>query len=320
MLALTYVDKLRLERRYPEPARPQGEALLKVLAAGICATDLEISRGYMGFEGVLGHEFVAEVVEADDPGLVGRRVVGDINCPCNICPTCAEGLKGHCPHRTVLGIFERDGAFAEYTLLPEENLYLLPEGMEERRAVFAEPLAAALQVLEQVRVEEDTSACVMGDGKLGLLAAQVLAATGCRLTVLGHHENNLEILKSRGIATSLAQEAPGVQYDLVVEATGSPSGLTEALELVSPRGTVVLKTTVAGPSTLPLSEAVIKEVTVVGSRCGPLAKALKWLAEEKVEVEPLIEATYPLSKGPEAFRRAARRGALKILLRPEGPA
>jgi alcohol dehydrogenase len=319
MLALTFIDKLRLEKQYPLPARPPGEALLKVRMAGICATDLELSRGYMNFEGVLGHEFVAEVAEADEADLVGRRVVGDINCPCYICPTCAEGLTAHCPHRTVLGIFERDGAFAEYTLLPETNLHPIPEGLEDRVAVFAEPLAAALEILEQVPIDEETSACVMGDGKLGLLAAQVLGTTGCRLTVLGHHEDNLEILRASGIATSLAQEAPGVRYKLVVEATGSPKGLSKALDLVSPRGTVVLKTTVAEESTLPLSKAVINEVTIVGSRCGPIAKALEWLVEGKIEVESLIEATYPLSRGFEAFQRASQRGALKTLLQMESP-
>lgn len=315
MLALTYVEELRLERLYPEPKRPPGEALLKVLTAGICATDLELTRGYMSFEGVLGHEFVAQVVEADYGSLVGQRVVGDINCPCGICPTCAEGLEAHCPHRTVLGIFGRDGAFAEYALLPESNLYPLPDSLDDRTAVFAEPLAAALQILEQVRIEEGQTVCVLGDGKLGLLAAQVLKETGCRLTVLGHHESKLDILRDRGIAASLTHEAPGVRYDVVVEATGSPAGLSQALGLASPRGTVVLKTTAAGESSVNLAPAVINETTIVGSRCGPLPKALEWLTDKRVEVEPLIEATYPLSDGIDAFRHASQRGALKVLLK-----
>ncbi len=314
MRALTYIDRLRLETSYPEPERLLGEALLRVRVAGICATDLELIRGYMDFEGVLGHEFVAEVVEADTPALVGRRVVGEINCPCRECPTCAEGLPNHCPLRTVLGILERDGAFADYTTLPEACLHQIPDVLDERAAVFAEPLAAALQVLEQVPVDRETTVCVLGDGKLGILVAQVLHTTGCRLTVLGHHEDKLDILRARGIAASLAEEAPGVRYQVVVDATGLPEGLGQALGLVAPRGTVVLKTTVAGETTLTLAPVVIDEVTVVGSRCGPLDKAVEWLAAGRVEVEPLIEAAYPLSEGIEAFRHAARRGARKILL------
>ena len=314
MRALTYIDRLRLETSYPEPERLPGEALLRVRVAGICATDLELIRGYMNFEGVLGHEFVAEVVEADTPALVGRRVVGEINCPCRECPTCAEGLQNHCPGRTVLGILERDGAFADYTTLPEACLHQIPEELDERAAVFAEPLAAALQVLEQAPVDGETTVCVLGDGKLGILVAQVLHTTGCRLTVLGHHEDKLDILRARGIAASLAEEAPGVRYQVVVDATGLPEGLGQALGLVAPRGTVVLKTTVAGETTLTLAPVVIDEVTVVGSRCGPLDKAVEWLAAGRVEVEPLIEAAYPLSEGIEAFRHAARRGARKILL------
>ena len=314
MRALTYIDRLRLETSYPDPERLPGEALLRVRVAGICATDLELIRGYMDFEGVLGHEFVAEVVEADTPALVGRRVVGEINCPCRECPTCAEGLTNHCPRRTVLGILERDGAFADYTTLPEACLHQIPEELDERVAVFAEPLAAALQVLEQVPVDGETTVCVLGDGKLGMLVAQVLHTTGCRLTVLGHHEDKLDILRARGIAASLAEEAPGVRYQVVVDATGLPEGLSQALGLVAPRGTVVLKTTVAGETTLALAPVVIDEVTVVGSRCGPLDKAVEWLSGRRVEVEPLIEAAYPLSEGIEAFRHAARRGARKILL------
>lgn len=314
MRALTYIDRLRLETSYPEPVRLPGEALLRVRVAGICATDLELIRGYMDFEGVLGHEFVAEVVEADTPALVGRRVVGEINCPCRECPTCAEGLPNHCPRRTVLGILERDGAFADYTTLPEACLHQIPEELDERVAVFAEPLAAALQVLEQAPVDGETTVCVLGDGKLGMLVAQVLHTTGCRLTVLGHHEDKLDILRARGIAASLAEEAPGVRYQVVVDATGLPEGLSQALGLVAPRGTVVLKTTVAGETTLALAPVVIDEVTVVGSRCGPLDKAVEWLSGRRVEVEPLIEAAYPLSEGIEAFRHAARRGARKILL------
>ncbi|MFQ5893208.1 MAG: alcohol dehydrogenase catalytic domain-containing protein [Nitrospinota bacterium] len=314
MQALTYIERLRLETSYPEPDLASGDALLKVRLAGICRTDLELTRGYMDFEGVLGHEFVAEVVEADTPPLVGQRVVGEINCPCRECPTCAEGIPNHCPDRTVLGILGRDGAFAEYTTLPEANLHPLPEGLEERTAVFAEPLAAALQVLDQVPIDEETTACVLGDGRLGLLVAQVLRTTGCRLTVLGHHEHNLDILRARGIAASLASEASGVRYGVVVEVTGSPAGLRHALDLVAPRGTVVQKTTVAGETTFALAPVVIDEVTIVGSRCGPLGKAVEWLAAGRVEVEPLIEATYPLAEGLEAFQHAARRGARKVLL------
>ncbi len=315
MRALFLDDELHLSDDYPTPEPPPGEALIRVRLAGVCNTDLELVRGYMAFEGVPGHEFVGVVERA--PGAEaweGRRVVGDINAACGECPTCLAGRPTHCPNRTTLGIDGRDGTFAEHLTLPIRNLYHVPEALSDEVAVFTEPLAAACEILQQVHVRPTGRVVVLGDGKLGLLCAQVLALTGCDLTVVGHHEENLEILSRRGISTALEDTSVAVGVDVVVEATGHPSGYAAARRLVRPRGTVVLKSTYHGSTDANLTMAVVDEVTLVGSRCGPFGPALRLLELGLVDVTPMIEARYPLTEAPAAFERAARSGVLKVLV------
>lgn len=317
MKALVFDGTLRLAREYPRPEPGPREALVCVILAGICNTDLEIVRGYMGFHGVLGHEFVGVVEEADDAAWVGRRVVGEINCACGECPTCRRGLSTHCPRRTTVGISGHDGVLADYVALPLANLHEVPASVTERQAVFAEPLAAALEILEQVHVRPSERVVVIGDGKLGLLVAQVLALTGCDLLVVGRHSTKLAILERRGIATRLA--GPGLaeaSADLVVDCTGRPEGYALARSLVRPQGRLVLKSTFQGRGEVDLTAVVVDEVTLVGSRCGPFAPALRLLAQGLIDVESLIDGEYPLSDGPQALARAATRGVLKVLVRP----
>jgi len=306
--------RLTLARDLPEPVPAAGEALVRVHLAGICRTDLEITRGYLGFRGTPGHEWVGHVVAAADPGLVGARVVGEINFACGVCPTCRAGLGRHCPTRRVLGIVGADGAFADLVLLPARNLHRVPDSVPDRAAVFIEPLAAACEVLEQVPVAPGLRTVVLGDGKLGLLVAQVLAGAGADVTLAGHHAGKLERARRLGIATGPAVAGA----DLLVDATGSPGGLAAALALVRPRGTIVLKTTVAGEHRLDLAPAVINEVTVVGSRCGPFAPALAALAGGRTSVAPLVDAVYPLDDAVGAFARAAEPGVLKVLIEAGG--
>ncbi len=314
MRALVYDGELRLVEDYPRPVPPPGEALVRVQLAGICNTDLEIVRGYMGFQGVLGHEFVGVVEECADESLVGQRVVGEINCYCGECPTCRAGAPTHCPNRTTLGIWGRDGALADYLSLPVANLHPVPEAVSDEAAVFVEPLAAALEILEQVQVKPTDRVVVLGDGKLGLLVAQVLGLTGCDLIVGGRHKEKLGILKRRGIDARLAGELPAEKADVVVDCTGHPSGFAAARGLVKPRGTLVLKSTFHGDVGVNLSTLVVDEITLVGSRCGPFAPALRLLERGLVDVESLISATYPLDAGLAAFERAQEKGTLKVIL------
>ena len=315
MRALLCDEELRFDPAYPDPAPGPGEALVRVTLAGICNTDLELVRGYMGFRGVLGHEFVGLVEASPDPALLGQRVVGEINAYYGECPTCRAGRPTHCPQRTTLGISGRDGAFADLLTLPTRNLHLVPQAVSDRAAVFTEPLAAALEILEQVAVRLTDRVVVLGDGKLGLLVAQVLALTGCDLVAVGRHERKLDVLRRRGIAVRLADDppAPG-KADLVVECTGNPDGFAAARNLLRPRGTLVLKSTYHGLASVDLTGLVVDEITLVGSRCGPFAPALRLLAAGLVEVEPLVEAVYPLDEGLAAFEQAAAGGALKVLL------
>lgn len=298
----------------PKPVLRDGETLIRILAAGICQTDLEILKGYMGFRGIPGHEFVGEVVS---PGpLWQKRVVGEINCPCGTCALCASGLGNHCPQRTVLGIAGRDGCFSEYTALPSKNLYPLPEGLSEEKALFAEPLAAALQITRQVCLSGREKGVVLGDGRLGMLAAQVLKRRCGELFMVGRYREKLGVARKLGIPVAGKKEKRlKGQADLVVDATGSRSGLKKALEWVRPRGTIVLKTTVAGKHTIDLSPVVIHEISVKGSRCGPFPEALDALAKDEVRVAPLISASFPLSRWMEAFRLATSGKALKVVLR-----
>ncbi|NOZ21183.1 MAG: alcohol dehydrogenase catalytic domain-containing protein [Planctomycetes bacterium] len=315
MRALLYKDaKLTFLADHPIPARKSGEALVRVTLAGICNTDIEIAKGYMEFEGVLGHEFVGVVEEADTAELIGKRVVGEINCACGACETCANGLSRHCPHRTVLGIHGRDGAFADYLALPQANLHAVPDDLADEEAVFVEPLAAAFEILEQVSVSSSDRVAVLGDGKLGLLAAQVVAGAGCDPLLLGKHVSKLRIVYERGGRTAFLKCNTKQDLDIVVDCTGAAAGFNLACDLARPRGTVVLKSTVAGDAQLNLAQVVIDELTIVGSRCGPFRPALEALRKKEVAVKPLITAQYPFAEALEAFERAAVPGTLKILL------
>lgn len=302
--------RLALARDTPDPVPGTGEALVRVHLAGICRTDLEITRGYLGFRGTPGHEWVGHVIAAADPALVGARVVGEINLACGACATCAAGLGRHCPQRRVLGIVGADGAFAELIVVPTANLHRVPDRLSDHAAVFSEPLAAAFEVLDQIPPVSGLRAIVLGDGKLGLLVAQVLATEGAQVCLAGRHPAKLERVRRLGIDTG----TPRAGADLVVDATGAPAGLAEALALVRPRGTVVLKTTVAAEHRLDLAPAVINEVTIVGSRCGRFPPALAALAAARVSVAPLVDAVYPLDDAVAAFGRAASPGTLKVLV------
>ncbi|MGC9334001.1 MAG: MDR/zinc-dependent alcohol dehydrogenase-like family protein [Anaerolineae bacterium] len=317
MKAAVFDDGLRFASDHPRPHPEPGEVRLRTLLAGICNTDLEVVRGYANFRGVLGHEFVAVVEEAEDPSWVGQRVVGEINASCGVCDTCRAGRRTHCPHRTALGIRERDGALAECFCLPVENLHRVPDTITDQVAVFVEPLAAACQITDQVHVRPTDRVVVLGDGKLGLLVAQVLTLTGCDLLAIGRHPEKLDILAARGIPTRLAEDDPTAQADLVVECTGHAEGFQAARQILRPGGTLVLKSTYHGLVSSDLSQIVVDEIKIVGSRCGPFPAALHLLEQGLVEVEPLIEAIYPLDEVLAAFEHAAQRGALKVLVRPD---
>ncbi len=314
MKAVVFDGQLRLTTDRPEPSPPPGEARIRTILAGICNTDLEVVRGYAGFHGVLGHEFVGVVDWAKDRSWIGRRVVGEINAGCGGCEMCRAGQPGHCPSRTALGIRGRDGTLADLFCLPVANLHPVPAGVPDRAAVFVEPLAAACQVLELVQVRPADRVVVVGDGKLGLLAAQVLALTGCDLTVVGRHEEKLAILARRGVDVRLTDEGLG-GADLVVECTGQPAGFQAAQRLVRPRGTLALKSTYHGLVEADLSRLVVDEVRVVGSRCGPFGAALRLLAQGLVDVESLIQAEMRLDEALAAFELAAQPGVLKVLVR-----
>jgi len=308
---------LRLRDDVARPTPAGGEALVRVRLAGICNTDLELVKGYMPFRGVPGHEFVGTVELA--PGheeWVGRRVVGEINAVCGTCEMCRRGWPRHCEQRTVLGIAERDGAFAEYLCLPVANLHAVPDAVGDDVATFVEPLAAALEVLEQVALRPDDQVVVIGDGKLGQLVAAALAATGVGLTLVGREARQRPLLASHGVPSVAASSLRERRADVVVECTGDPEGLALALRLVRPRGTVVMKSTYAGVTELNASAVVVDEITLVGSRCGPFAPALDLLATGQVDPLPLVTARYPLEQGVEAFARAARPGVGKVLLAP----
>ena len=301
-------------REAPRPARPPGFALIRLLAAGICNTDLELQRGYYGFSGTPGHEFVGEVAEADQPALIGRRVVGEINLACGACDWCHAGLGRHCPHRTVLGIAGHPGAFSEYFTLPERNLHILPDTIPTERATFAEPVAAACEILDQVAITPGGEVAVLGDGKLGLLAAQVLLSHGARVHLYGRHPAKLAIAGACGAETFPNGSLPASRYDWVVEATGSPEGLGAAIRMARPRGTVVMKSTVHGDVPLDTAPAIVNEITLVGSRCGRFEPALELLAGGRLRVEEMISDRFPLAEAAQAFERAAAGGVLKVLL------
>jgi alcohol dehydrogenase len=315
VLAVVYNGTLSLEADYPETQATPGEAVIGVRLAGLCNTDLEIARGYMDFHGVLGHEFVGEVLEAEAPGWVGARVVGEINCGCGRCPWCLRGLERHCPQRTVLGILGRDGTFAERTRLPLRNLHRVPAELSDTEAVFVEPVAACCEILEQVEVRRFNRRAVLGDGKLGLLAAQILAAAGGAVTLIGKHAQKMALVANDHIEPlPLAQVQARPTFDLVVECTGAPEGLRLATDLVLPRGTIVLKSTTAQPPALPASRWVIDEITVVGSRCGRFAPALDLISSGALRLAELVSDRVPLGQALSAFERAQAPDVVKVLI------
>ena len=312
----------------PMPRLRSGWAVVRVRLAGICNTDLEILRGYHGFRGTPGHEFVGEVARCEDPGWVGKRVVGEINISCAglgrtaKCDFCRRGIPTHCLRRRVLGIVAQDGAFAEYLTLPLVSLHRVPDALSDEQAVFTEPLAAACQILEQVRVKNFREAAVLGDGKLAQLIARVLRAAGLRIVMFGRHASKLGVARAAGISTVLVSRKARASdrgrrgWRLVVEATGSPSGLKAAVELTAPRGTLVLKSTFHGTAAFETWPLVVQELTLVGSRCGPFPRALELLRRQRVDPRPLISRVFPLREAPAAIRYAQKPGILKVLIRP----
>ena len=317
MLALR-VNKRGLSVDEVEKPESRDEALVRVLLSGICNTDLEIARGYAGFKGTIGHEFVGVVEDSTNRTLIGRRVVGEINAGCGKCDLCRAGDSRHCPLRTVLGIVGRDGAHAEFLQLPVENLLPVPKNVPDEHAVFTEPLAAACGILERVSISKTDRVAVIGDGKLGLLCAQVLALTGASLLLIGKHSSKLRIAERRGIETATPKQAAKRQrqFDVVIEASGAATGFGLALDLLRPKGQLVLKSTFHGKTELDAARIVVDELSIVGSRCGRFTPALELLTKAAIDVDSLISEEYPLSNGVHAMRRAAARGVLKVLLRP----
>ena len=302
-----HLENGRVEiRKKPLPRIPRGYARIRLIAAGICSTDLELQRGYYGFRGTPGHEFVGEVAELndDDQTWLGARVAGEINLACGQCDWCRRGLGRHCPARKVLGIVDHPGAFQEFLTLPVRNLHRVPKSIPDDHAIFIEPVAAACEILDQIKIAKGERVAILGDGKLGLLIDQVLRAQGAEVSLFGHH---------RGIRTT---KLPQRKFPIVVDATGSPEGLRSAISMTIPRGTVIMKSTVHGLVSIDTAPAIVNEITLVGSRCGRFEPAIKLLASGKVNVAPLISDEFPLDRAPVAFARAATRGVLKVLLRP----
>ena len=300
---------------YPNPNAT--EALVKVNLAGICGTDLEILDGYMKYHGILGHEFVGTVKKSENPDLVGKRVVGEINAGCGACESCRMGMERHCPNRTVLGILKRDGAFAEFLSLPEKNLHVIPDSITDKQAVFVEPLAAAFEIKEQVKLESQWNVAIVGDGRLALLILQVLKLSCPNTVCFGKHSNKLANVEKLGIKTKIGIKSADEQsFDLVVEATGSNSGFTDAMKLVRPRGTVILKSTIASRENLDLTPTVVNEITLIGSRCGLFKPAIDALATGIVSVDGMIDSTFPLEKFQEAIEHAKKPDTLKVFLKP----
>ena len=308
MQALVFDGELKYQSDYPRPQRTE-EVLVKVLRAGICNTDIEIIKGYMGFRGVLGHEFVGIVQDGE---MRGARVVGEINAYDGTCPTCLRGDVTHCPNRTTLGIVNRDGALAEYLTLPQRNLHRVPATVTDAQAAFTEPLAAACEITDRIHIRPTDHVCVIGDGKLGLLCAQVLRLTGCNLLVIGRHADKLAILKKQGIATTIDIEPIDYPFDVVVECTGHSSGFDLARKLTRPRGTLVLKSTFHGGQETAFAPFVVDELSIVGSRCGPFAPALRLLEQKLVDVDSMTSAEYPIAQGVQAFERAVAPGVMKV--------
>lgn len=313
MRALTISEGLAYRQDWPTPELQSGQALVRVTRAGICNTDLELIKGYMNFQGVLGHEFVGEVVDGD-PAWVGKRVVGEINVACGHCDLCHEGYPTQCRNRTTVGIAGHDGAMADYVALTTNNLHHVPETVTDDEAVFTEPLAAALQILECDPVSPNDDVILIGAGKLGLLCAQVLHLTGARVRVVARRPHQSELLSRWGIEPVSYEDLPRGFAHVVVDCTGTAEGFSAALNLVRPRGTIHLKSTYVGLPQADLTRIVVDEIRLIGSRCGPFPAALRLLASHSVDVQSLIAARYPLDDVLAAFEHAAQPGMLKVLL------
>lgn len=319
MKAIVFDGVLKLVDDYPVPVPGEQEALIRVSMAGICNTDIEITKGYLGFHGVMGHEFVGIVEKAPEyaAGLINRRVVGEINCGCGNCDYCKTGMQKHCPSRTTLGIQGKDGIFAEYATLPVSNLHTIPDDVSDEEAIFTEPLAAAYEIHEQVKIKPTLEVLVLGDGKLGLLCALVLHLAEVNVTLAGRHDKKLNIAGSQQIQTvNIISEKPYKErkYDIVIEATGTPEGFESALRCVKPRGTIVLKSTIASSQTINLAPLVIDEITLIGSCCGPFKAAIHILAQKRIDVKPLISGIYTMRDAQRAFEEARKKENLKILI------
>jgi len=313
MKALWLEDQKLDLREVPKPNRPN-EALIRIRKAGVCSTDLELVKGYYPYAGIPGHEFVGEVMDAPDPSWIGQRVVGEINAVCGLCEACLNGRPTHCENRTVLGIMNRNGVFAEYTTLPLQNLYRVPDSISDEMAMFTEPLAAALEIQEQIEVETTDRVLLVGAGRLGQLIAQTLALTGCDLRVLARHPFQQNLLTARGIRLISEEEIQTGKWDVAIEATGSSDGFNIARKAVRPRGTMVLKSTYKGDMSVNFSSIVVDEITVLGSRCGPFEPALRLMESRKVDPTVLITAGYKLEDGIKAFEHASQAAVLKIFL------
>ena len=320
MKALIFDDGLKLAENYKEPTMKAGDALIKTTLCGICNTDEEITKGYMGYKGVLGHEFtgvVQDVFNGQDKGWIGKRVVGEINAGCKKCTWCAKGLERHCPNRGTLGIWQKEGCFSEYFTLPVSNLLEIPDSVSDEEAVFIEPLAAAYEIIEQVHIKPTDKVALLGDGKLGLSIALVLGSLNIDITHIGKHQNKLNISASAGNKTLLLEDATGLRqfFDVVIEATGSKGGFETSLNLVKPRGILVLKSTIAANEGLNLALVVINEITVVGSRCGQFAPVMRLLERKAIDVKPLITKILPFEDGVKGFELNRQKDTLKVILK-----
>ncbi len=321
MKALLYDNELKLVNNYEKPIPKENEVLIKTTMVGICNTDYEITKGYMGYHGVLGHEFAGVVVAAGDKApkdLIGKRVVGEINCACGDCSWCHKGLERHCPNRSTLGIYKKDGCFSEYFTLPYKNVFEISDNIDDITATFVEPLAAAYEILEQIHIKPDYKVAVLGDGKLGLCISLVFSAMNIDFVHIGKHENKLKISKDAGAKTMLLSqltEQDKKSFDVVVEATGSVGGFETSASLVKPRGVLVLKSTISAREGLNLASIVVDEITIVGSRCGQFAPILRLLENNKINVKSLVEKIYDVDDFEEAFNKNAEKGSLKVLVK-----
>ena len=321
MKALVYDNELKLDKNYPNPTVKDNEVLIKTSMVGICNTDYEITQGYMGYKGVIGHEFVGVVCEVGknvDKNLLNKRVVGEINCACNDCSWCHQGLQRHCPNRSTLGIWQKDGCFSEYFTLPKENVIEISDNIDDTTATFTEPLAAAYEILEQVHIKPDAKVAILGDGKLGLCISLVFSALNIDYIHIGKHEEKLAISKNLGAKTMLLseiKEEDKKSFDVVVEATGSTGGFETSASLVKPRGTLVLKSTIVAREGLNLASIVVDEVNIVGSRCGQFRPILRLLEKGKIDVKPLVSAVYGVDEFERAFEENSKRGSLKVLVK-----